>query len=405
MLMLSIRWKNFVHPAGVYRLEYPDHWENLQKDEARSCGFGPYDRDDVGIWISVLPYSVDSGRLAEELPKILNQVLPHMQGADVRRDPMVRHYCVKADVQREGEGGHFWLIAGGDVVLFVSSQLPAAERHMWNPTFEQLLASLVITRDEELGLLQLAGEVLPLLRERHPEQEFKLDEKGIRGHNRVVFLSNLYKEVRAAPLARAQIIQHFVESLGQSMDLPLGEESWEDARARLLPLLKPRSYLESDSGNRSLLASEWLADVVICYALRTNDVFRFVTTADVDRWQTDAQAVAELAVANLCRLDWPRKLEGARQQGAGRVIVITTSDGLASSRLLHPDLHRLFCGPLGSPFRAGIPDRDTLVVYSERGRLTKRTERQLRKDHRTSSYPITYRPFLVTPDGIAPAPP
>jgi uncharacterized protein YtpQ (UPF0354 family) len=144
---------------------------------------------------------------------------------------------------------------------------------------------------------------------------------------------------------------------------------------------------------------------VICYALRTNDVFRFVTTADVDRWQTDAQAVAELAVANLCRLDWPRKLEGARQQGAGRVIVITTSDGLASSRLLHPDLHRLFCGPLGSPFRAGIPDRDTLVVYSERGRLTKRTERQLRKDHRTSSYPITYRPFLVTPDGIAPAPP
>ena len=85
------------------------------------------------------------------------------------------------------------------------------------------------------------------------------------------------------------------------------------------------------------------------------------------------------------------------------MIVITTSDGLASSRLLHPDLHRMFCGPLGSPFRAGIPDRDTLVVYSERGRLRKRTERQLRKDHRTSGYPITYQPFLVTPDGIAPA--
>jgi hypothetical protein len=80
-----------------------------------------------------------------------------------------------------------------------------------------------------------------------------------------------------------------------------------------------------------------------------------------------------------------------------------TSDGLASSRILHPDLHRLFSGPLGSPFRAGIPDRDTLVVYSDRHRLRQRTERQLRKDHRTSSYPITPRPFLVTPDGIAPA--
>jgi hypothetical protein len=69
--------------------------------------------------------------------------------------------------------------------------------------------------------------------------------------------------------------------------------------------------------------------------------------------------------------------------------------------LLHPDLHRLFSGPLGSPFRAGIPDRDTLVLYSDRRRIRKRTERNLRKDYDTSSYAITPRPFLVTRDGIA----
>ena len=147
--------------------------------------------------------------------------------------------------------------------------------------------------------------------------------------------------------------------------------------------------------------NEWLADVVICYALRSNDIFRFVTTADAERWQTDAQAVHQVAIDNLCRLAWPTKLEGARQRDGGRVIIVATGDGLASSRLLHPDLHRLFSGPLGSPFRAGIPDRDTLVVYSDRHRLRQRTERQLRKDYRTSGYPITPRPFLVTPDGIA----
>jgi hypothetical protein len=96
-------------------------------------------------------------------------------------------------------------------------------------------------------------------------------------------------------------------------------------------------------------------------------------------------------------------LEGARRQDGERVIIVATGDGLASSRLLHPDLHRLFSGPLGSPFRAGIPDRDTLVLYSDRRRMKERIERQLRKDHRKSSYPITPRPFLVTPDGIAPA--
>jgi uncharacterized protein YtpQ (UPF0354 family) len=404
MLMFPIPWKKFIHPAGVYRLEYPAYWDQVQKDEARSCGFGPHDRDDVGLWISIMPVSVDTDRLAEELPQLLSQALPHFQGSDLRRDPTLRHYGVKADMRKEGEGGHYWLIAGGDVVLFASSQVPAAERDFWNPNFEHLLATLEITRDEELALRKLTNEVLALLRQRHPEQDFQLDEKGIRGRDRVVFLSNLHREVRAAPARRDQIIQHFVQSLGQSVSPLLGHESWEEAQSRLLPLLKPREYLDSDSGTQYSLVTDWLADVVICYALRSKDIFRFVTTADADRWQMDAQALHQVAIANLCRLAWPAKLEGARQPDGGRVIVITTSDGLASSRLLHPDLHRLFCGPLGSPFMAGIPDRDTLVVYSNRRRVKQRIARQLGKDHHTSSYPITPRPFLVTPDGIAPAP-
>ena len=131
IIMSTINWKKFLHPAGVYRLEYPAHWDQVQKDEARSCGFGPHDRDDVGLWISLMPVSVDSDRLAEELPKILNQVLPQMEGGNVRRDPTLRHYGVKADVHKEGEGGHYWLIAGGDVVLFASSQRPGGgARHL-----------------------------------------------------------------------------------------------------------------------------------------------------------------------------------------------------------------------------------------------------------------------------------
>ncbi len=402
--MIEIRWKKFVHPAGVYRLEYPEHWEHLQKDEGRACGFGPRDRDDVGLWISLMPVRVDSERLAEELPKILDQVLPHMEGSNVRHDPTLRHSGVRADVREKGEGGHYWLIAGGDVVLFASSQLPDAERHIWNPAFEHVMASLEITRDEELAFGQLTNEVLALLRQRHPDQDFQAVDQGIRGRDRVVYLSNLHREVRAAPSRRAQLVRDFVRGLGQSIALPIGQESWAEAQARVLPLLKPRSYVDSHATNRSLLVSEWLPDVVICYALRTKDIYRFVSDADLDRWQTDAQSLHHAAIANLCRLPWPTELEGARQPDGGRVIIIATGDGLSSSRLLHPDLHRLFSGPLGSPFLAGIPDRDTLVVYSDRRRLRKQTERQLRKDHRRSGYPISPRPFLVTPDGIAPAP-
>jgi uncharacterized protein YtpQ (UPF0354 family) len=401
MYMITTDWKKFIHPAGVYRLDCPGYWDQVQKDEATSCGFGPHERDDVGLWITLMRLSLDTERLADELPKILTQAIPDMEGGNVRRDPTLRHYAVKADVLKEGEGGHYWLIAGGDVVLFASTQLPAAERDVWNPIFERVLATLEVTRDEELALRQLTNEVLLLLRERHPDQDFQLDEKGIRGRNRVVYMSNLHREVRAAPARRAEIIDHFVQSLGQSMDVPMGLESWDEAQARLLPILKPRAYLESAS--RYLLANKWLGDVVICYALRSNDIFRFVTTVDLERWDLDAQALHQAAIANLCKLSWPTRLEGARSREGGRVIVVTTSDGLASSRIVYPDLHRLFSGPLGSPFRAGIPDRDTLVLYSDRRRLRQQTERRLYKDHNTSGYPITYRRFLVTADRIAPA--
>ena len=242
--MSTTQWTRFSHPGGVYRLEYPARWEHLEKDQARSCGFGPRDRDDVGLWISLMPVSVDTARLADELPEMLRQVIrPGVREAEVRRDPTLRHHGVKVDSQAEGQGGHHWLIAGGDLVLYASTDVPAAERDVWNPIFERLLASLEITREDELALRQLADEVLVLLRERHPEEGFRLEERGIRGGNRVVYLGNLHREVQAAPARRSEIIRHFVRTLGDPIDPSLAHGTWPEAQGRLLPILKPRSYV------------------------------------------------------------------------------------------------------------------------------------------------------------------
>src|SRR5262245_18636169 len=104
--MFGTPWKKFVHPAEVYNLEYPAHWDQVQQDEARSCGFGPHERDDVGLWISILPMSVDTDRLAEDLPRLMGQALPKFQAGEPRRDTTLRHYGLKADIKKEGEGGH-----------------------------------------------------------------------------------------------------------------------------------------------------------------------------------------------------------------------------------------------------------------------------------------------------------
>src|ERR1700730_17094927 len=116
MLMFPTPLKTFTHPAKVYRLEYPAHWEQVQQDEGRSCGFGPHERDDVGLWISVMPVSVDTDKLAEELPKMMTHALRDSGATNYRKDPTLRHYGMKADQQKEGEAGHYWILTGGDVV-------------------------------------------------------------------------------------------------------------------------------------------------------------------------------------------------------------------------------------------------------------------------------------------------
>ena len=114
--MFGTPWKKFVHPAEVYRLEYPAHWDQVQQDEARSCGFGPHERDDVGLWISILPMSVDTDRLADATGPDARRRLPELSaGEDAERPPVARD--VAADrVERVVAAGNELLHHGRELL-------------------------------------------------------------------------------------------------------------------------------------------------------------------------------------------------------------------------------------------------------------------------------------------------
>src|SRR5687768_8797075 len=103
--MFPTTLKSFVHPGGVFRLEYPAHWDQVQKDEARSCGFGPHDRDDVGLWISIMPASLDTDHIKEHLAPMFKQALPAGETGEVRHDPTLKHYGLRADASKESASG------------------------------------------------------------------------------------------------------------------------------------------------------------------------------------------------------------------------------------------------------------------------------------------------------------
>src|SRR5207249_1039960 len=103
---------SFVHPHGVYRLECPAIWDQVVEKEGASCGFGPHERDDIGLWISILPMSVDTPRMEADLPKLMEQSLEKTEAANLRKDPTLRHYGLIADMTKEGEGGNYWIVMG-----------------------------------------------------------------------------------------------------------------------------------------------------------------------------------------------------------------------------------------------------------------------------------------------------
>ncbi len=79
--------KTFLQPHSVYRLEYPAHWDQVVEKDGNSCGFGPHERDDVGLWISIMPMSVDTERLQEDLPMLMQQALQQSAAENLRPIP------------------------------------------------------------------------------------------------------------------------------------------------------------------------------------------------------------------------------------------------------------------------------------------------------------------------------
>ena len=85
-------------------------------------------------------------------------------------------------------------------------------------------------------------------------KEFTFEEGKIRGPNHTVYLGNLCREVRgAAPERRDDIIQRFVTTLCQPARAEIGHETWDGAQGRILPLLKPRNYIDPSGPTQHLL--------------------------------------------------------------------------------------------------------------------------------------------------------
>ncbi len=391
----------FEHPAKAYVLEYPEPWEYLVQDEGRSCGFGPRDRDDVGLWITVLPFRIDTDAVRSDLQQLFEQTVGAGHLANIRPDPTLRQFALRGDSTAPDQGGHSWLVAGGDLLLLASSQFPPAERDAWLAPFDRLMASLRITRDQQAFGLRVTHALLARLRRQFPAAGYEFDGERIRGADQLISPGNLIRQVGQAPERQAELIERFVAGLVVTGDDAPSAERLDAVRDLIVPILKPAGYVRPDGPTASVVHRAWVGDLIICYAVRGGKTLRFVLDGDLERWETGAGAVHETAMANLRRLPWPQRLKPPAGPGPG-LIVISTRDGFDASRLIHPGLHALATPVLRSPFLAGVPDRDTLLLFPARdGRAREQIAARLREDYARAAYPVSPRLFRVGPDGVA----
>ena len=400
----------FVHPQGAFSLSYPAHWENQVQQEGRMCGFGPRERDDVGLWISVLPARVDTEH--PEMRAGLRKMFQQAAGeglSNIREDRSLAHHALKADSAGRGEAGHFWLVTGGDLILFTSTQVPESARGEFEGPFDRLMASLRIHRDEALARVQLSNELLRRLRERIPAQDFHYDPESphsmnIRGKDLVIHSGNLYRRVQQEPRRREKLIEEFIAGVSFSGDDAPSAENLEAVRDLIIPVLKPVDYVSEGAPAAGVIHRPWLGQVVICYGIQGQKTLRLILEKDLRRWEKAEEDLHRIAFENLEGRSFPERLPAADPAGK-RVIHFNSGDGCDSARILHPGLHRVFSPVLGSPFLAGIPDRGTLVLFG-RGdpAMAAALTAKVREEYDRAAYPVSPETYLVGPRGVQEAP-
>ena len=245
--------------------------------------------------------------------------------------------------------------------------------------------------------------------EKFPDKKLKIDGLNLTIDRFELSIGNLLAQIKRNPSGLNEAVDHFIQgTLGITEAAePVGSESWESIRDRILPLLKSDKYIQDVNRrtvrgreNSFLISAPWLADVRICFALDNKDTFRFINSLDIQRWEVTLETLLEVASKNLVAfpsIEIHVMRLGEDSPGIGAV---QPCGGAASSYLLHPDLYQIAKQKLGPDIVAAIPSRDALMLFEYRGEK-RSLQDAVAKDFATTNHPISDRLFRVTPDGIA----
>jgi hypothetical protein len=288
----------------------------------------------------------------------------------------------------------------------------------------------------EMSREQFAASVITIIRERFPLVKVEPPGEGVgfavNVNGAVAPLENLYRACLLHPDDIKHHVQRWaVELLRAAEGTPDAGASFEDVKDRILPMLVRSQHDVEPPDEAARAGDEGAADgdesdededddddpaggvlsqplvegLVIAYAIDQDRTIAYISRSRFEKWGVSLEQLHQTAIDNLSARS-EQIAAHAAQDESGRVnlILFQTMDGYDASRILLPTLHERLREHLGSPFAAGIPNRDILLCFRDEPDTVSRLKQQIVEDYQRMPHGVTDRLFLVTPDGIAPAP-
>ncbi len=237
----------------------------------------------------------------------------------------------------------------------------------------------------------------PLVKLARADRKFSMNVNGT-----LAPLENLYRVslLRPDDLDR-HVDRWMVELLRAAEGTPDQSGEYEELKDRILPMVLSSAATELKTD--TMVTQPLINGLIVAYALDSDRTISYIPGGLFEQWKMSIDDLHAVAISNLVAKSEAINAHAAQDEaGAINLILFQTMDGYDASRILLPTLHDRLREHLGSPFAAGIPNRDILLCFRDDEETVARLKSQISEDFRQMPHQVTDKLFLVTPDGIAP---
>jgi len=204
-----------------------------------------------------------------------------------------------------------------------------------------------------------------ILKQLYPDRDFTITPEPLTlgCDGQTLGLTNLRSNFLLSSKTEADLrdlIKEQFDSIFSSTDyLDRDDIDWSEAEPLLMPQLMPVSFLEK----MPLVNLPFSAEIVIGFVIDTEKAYSYVNEQQRVRWQVSTDAIRDTAFTNLRSRS--QGIEMVAVPKPNGLFVVNTLDGFDAVRLLDEELQELVAEHIGSPFLAGIPNRDFLICWSK----------------------------------------